>query len=65
MRSEYSFGLRVRSDWTPGSRYEASDPRAPGFLLEGENLAVDPPRRLVQSFRALWSEDVKREGLRG
>ena len=21
-----------------------------------------PPRRLVQSFRALWSEDVKREG---
>jgi hypothetical protein len=23
---------------------------------------VDPPRRLVQSFRARWSEDVKREG---
>ncbi len=62
MRSQYSFGLRVRSDWTPGSRYEASHPRAPGFLVEGENLEVDPPRRLVQSFRALWSEDVKREG---
>jgi uncharacterized protein YndB with AHSA1/START domain/DNA-binding transcriptional ArsR family regulator len=62
MRSTYSFGVRVRSDWTSGSRYEASHPRAPGFLMEGENLEVDPPRRLVQSFRALWSEDVKREG---
>ena len=29
---------------------------------EGENLEVDPPRRLVQSFRALWSDDVKAEG---
>jgi len=25
-------------------------------------LEVDPPRRLVQSFRALWGEDVKSEG---
>ncbi len=31
-------------------------------ILEGENLEVDRPRRLVQSFRALWSEEVKREG---
>jgi hypothetical protein len=25
-------------------------------------LEVDPPRRLVQSFRALWGEDVVAEG---
>ena len=31
-------------------------------ICEGENLEVDPPRRLVQSFSALWSDDVKREG---
>jgi uncharacterized protein YndB with AHSA1/START domain len=31
-------------------------------IVEGENLEVDPPRRLVQSFRALWGEDVKSEG---
>jgi uncharacterized protein YndB with AHSA1/START domain len=62
LRSKYSFGTRVSSDWTPGSRYEASHPGAPSLLAEGENLEVDPPRRLVQSFRALWSEDVKREG---
>ena len=31
-------------------------------IAEGENLEVDPPRRLVQSFNALWSDDVKAEG---
>jgi uncharacterized protein YndB with AHSA1/START domain len=62
MRSKYSFGTRVSSDWTPGSRYEASARDGTVAIAEGENLEVDPPRRLVQSFRALWSEDVKSEG---
>ncbi|MCA4133982.1 metalloregulator ArsR/SmtB family transcription factor [Arthrobacter sp. M4] len=61
IRSKYSFGMRLESDWTPGSRFVmASDGGAP--LGEGENLEVDPPRRLVQSMRALWGEDVKAEG---
>ncbi len=34
---------------------------ASGLLGEGENLEVDPPRRL-QSMIALWSDDVKGEG---
>jgi uncharacterized protein YndB with AHSA1/START domain len=62
MRARYNFGVGVRSDWTPGSHYEAVHPMAPAALMEGENLEVDPPRRLVQSFTALWSEDVKSEG---
>jgi uncharacterized protein YndB with AHSA1/START domain len=61
MRSKYNFGVGVNSDWTPGSRYEMTHPAA-GPLGEGENLEVDSPRRLVQSFNAQWSEDVKREG---
>jgi uncharacterized protein YndB with AHSA1/START domain len=61
LRKKYSFGVLVTSDWKPGSRYEAGNPKA-GLLMEGENLEVDPPRRLVQSFRALWGEDVKKEG---
>ena len=60
-RSQYSFGVGVESDWTPGSRYKSSHP-AGVDIAEGENLEVDPPRRLVQSFTALWSEDVKQEG---
>ena len=62
IRSKYTFGARVTSDWTPGSRYEMGHPSADGLLGEGENLEVDPPRRLVQSMVALWSDDVKREG---
>jgi uncharacterized protein YndB with AHSA1/START domain len=66
MRSKYTFGVEVHSDWTTGSHYEGKArsetawPDTP--ILEGENLEVDPRRRLVQSFRALWSDDVKSEG---
>jgi uncharacterized protein YndB with AHSA1/START domain len=61
MRARYSFGVGTVSDWTPGSEYKAS---VPGVIdiASGENVEVDPPRRLVQSFNALWSEDVKKEG---
>ncbi len=61
IRSKYNFGARQTSDWTPGSRYELSHPHG-GLLGEGENLEVDPPRRLVQSMVALWSDEVKSEG---
>ena len=62
IRCKYNFGSRVDSDWTPGSRFEMSHAKADGLLGEGENLEVDPPRRLVQSMVALWSDDVRSEG---
>jgi uncharacterized protein YndB with AHSA1/START domain len=62
IRSKYNFGAVITSDWTPGSRYEQGHPNGKQLLGEGENLEVVPPRRLVQSMRALWGEDVKREG---
>ena len=60
MRRKYNFGVLVKSDWTPGSRFEGL--AAGRTILDGENLEVDPPKKLVQSFRALWGEDVKAEG---
>jgi uncharacterized protein YndB with AHSA1/START domain len=62
MRQKYSFGVGVESDWTPGSPYKAVHPGAGIAISEGENLEVDPPQRLVQSFNALWGDDVKAEG---
>jgi uncharacterized protein YndB with AHSA1/START domain/DNA-binding transcriptional ArsR family regulator len=62
IRSKYQFGNQVTSDWTPGSRFEMTNPNAPALLGEGENLEVDPPRRLVQTMVALWGDDVKAEG---
>ena len=62
LRQKYWFGVGVASDWTPGSRYTASHPASPTPIYEGENLEVDPPRRLVQSLRALWDEAATSEG---
>jgi len=61
LRKKYSFGVGTESQWTEGSEYRSG---VPGVveIAAGENLEVNPPRRLVQSFKALWSEDVQREG---
>jgi uncharacterized protein YndB with AHSA1/START domain len=62
LRQKYSFGVGVESDWAPGSTYEAAHQPSGFAISEGENLEVEPPRRLVQSFTALWSDQVKSEG---
>jgi uncharacterized protein YndB with AHSA1/START domain/DNA-binding transcriptional ArsR family regulator len=62
LRARYQFGARIESDWAAGSSYRVAHPGAPGPLIEGENLQVDPPRRLVQSYRAVWDDNVAAEG---
>lgn len=62
IRGKFHFGNRIQSEWTPGSRYEISNARADRLLIEGENLEVLPPHRLVQTMRALWGDDVQSEG---
>ena len=61
IRAKYQFGAGAESDWTPGSRYELNHPGGDRPLAEGENLVVDPPRRLVQTMHTLWSEEAERE----
>ena len=46
----------------PARATSMSAPEAGVLLGEGENLEVDPPRRLVQTMIALWGDDVKSEG---
>jgi uncharacterized protein YndB with AHSA1/START domain len=62
LRAKYNFGVGVDSDWSPGSSYTSVHPAAGIEIAAGENLEVEPPRRLVQSFKALWSDDVKAQG---
>ena len=56
--SQYFFGTSVDSSWTPGAplvyRYPDGTVAADGELLE-----VDPPRRLVHTFNAVWDDDVR------
>lgn len=61
MRAKYCFGVEVHSDWTRGSSYREYVPGGID-IKDGENVEVDPPRRLVQTFRALWSDEVKAAG---
>jgi uncharacterized protein YndB with AHSA1/START domain len=62
IRAKYQFGASIESDWAPGSAYRLGHPGAERPLIEGENLVVDPPRRLVQSMRAQWGPDAERAG---
>ena len=61
MRAKYSFGVETHSDWAPGSEYTSA---VPGVIdiAKGENIEVDPPNRLVQTFTALWSDEVEATG---
>lgn len=61
LRARFSFGVQTTSDWTPGSRYLAAVPDVVE-IATGENLVVEPPRLLVQTFEALWSDDVRAQG---
>jgi uncharacterized protein YndB with AHSA1/START domain len=51
-----------------GGKYSAHAPpemRAmgmPDVVIDGEVLEADPPRRLVQTYRFLFSDDMKAEG---
>ena len=62
IRKKYQFGASVESDWTEGSRYQLGHPAAERPLIEGENLVVERPARLVQTMRALWGPDAERAG---
>ncbi len=62
IRRKYHFGAAVESDWTEGSPYLLGHPAADRPLMEGENIVVDRPRRLVQTMRALWGADAERAG---
>ena len=63
MKRKYTFGVGIESDFTAGSSYRATaGPEGEIAINEGENLEVDPPRKLVQTMRALWSDEVRDAG---
>ena len=63
MKRRYTFGVGIETDWTRARRYRAAaGPNGEIAINEGENLEVDPPRRLVQTMRALWSDEVREAG---
>ena len=62
IRQKYHFGASIQSDWAPESSYRLGHPAADRPLMEGENLVVEPPRKLVQTMRALWGPNAEAAG---
>jgi uncharacterized protein YndB with AHSA1/START domain len=52
----------------PGGKYRFLAPPEmqalgmPEEVVDGEVIEADPPRKLVQTWRALWAEDIASEG---
>ena len=63
MRKKYQFGVNYVSTYAPGSTYAGlAGPDGQILIVEGENVEVEPPRRLVQTYRAMWSDSAKAAG---
>ena len=69
----YGYGTAVEYDLRPGGVYRAISTDAmkkraaelgfpiPDVMVDGEVIEADPPRRLVQTWHALWDEKIAAE----
>ncbi len=62
IRAKYQFGAAVESDWAVGSSYRLVHPAAERPLIEGQNIVIERPRRLVQTMRAQWGPEAEQAG---
>ena len=65
---KYGYGGRAEFDLRPGGAYRGLTSEAmrsagaPDLGVDGEVIEVDPPRRLVQTFRMVMDDDMAAEG---
>jgi uncharacterized protein YndB with AHSA1/START domain len=65
---KYGYRGVVEFDLRPGGRFRAlatEEMQAMGMsevVVDGEVVEADPPRRLVQTWRALWDDEIAAEG---
>jgi uncharacterized protein YndB with AHSA1/START domain len=65
---KYGYGGRSEYELRPGGSYKAFASEAmkayggPDVVVDGEVIESDAPRRLVQTWRALWDPEMVKEG---
>jgi uncharacterized protein YndB with AHSA1/START domain len=65
---KYGYRGIAEYDLRPGGKYRAlagAEMQAAGMpevVVDGEVLEADPPRKLVQTWRFLWDEEIAAEG---
>jgi uncharacterized protein YndB with AHSA1/START domain len=62
IRSKYNFGAGVYGDWEPGAHQQMRAAAGDFVLGESEVREVDPPRRLVHTMDAFFSDEARAEG---
>jgi uncharacterized protein YndB with AHSA1/START domain len=66
--AKYGYQAPVEYDLRPGGKYAAhANERMrsmglPEIIIDGEVIEADPPKRLVQTFRFLFTEEQRAEG---
>jgi uncharacterized protein YndB with AHSA1/START domain len=64
----YGYGGRAEYDLRPGGAYRGTTNDgmramgAPDVAVDGEVIEVDPPRKLVQTWRMVMDEEMAKEG---
>jgi uncharacterized protein YndB with AHSA1/START domain len=59
--SRYFHGSHVEADLEPGGKFWYHSPDRKELWGDGEVIELDPPRRLVTTWHALWTEEIKGE----
>ncbi len=65
---QYGYRAIANYDLRPGGAYtgradaEMQSFGMPETVVDGEVIEADPPRKLVQTWRFLWSDELKAEG---
>jgi uncharacterized protein YndB with AHSA1/START domain len=59
---KYLYGTRAEYDLRPGGAFRSVAADTGDLMVDGEVLEVDPPRRLVQTWRFLYDEELTAEG---
>ena len=68
--AKYGYRGIAEYDLRPGGAYKVTAPKEmqemgmPEALLDGEVIEADPPRKLVQTWHALWDEEIAAETTR-
>jgi uncharacterized protein YndB with AHSA1/START domain len=68
--AKYGYHGITEYDLKPGGKYRVVAPPEmqamgmPEQLLDGEVIEADPPRKLVQTWRPLWDEEIAKESTR-
>jgi uncharacterized protein YndB with AHSA1/START domain len=66
--AKYGYGGFAEYDLHPGGSYRVkASPQmielgGPEIIVDGEGIEADPPRKLVQTWRALWDPELVDEG---